>query len=613
MSEVYIPEAILAGQPKELSAEETEIILKYLKESICKIKCDDGKNGTGFFCNINNWESNIKVLITNNHVLNEEDILYGKKIKFSMNDDLISFVITLDESRKLYTDKNYDVTFIEIKKEDGLKKESFLDIDPEIFNDNPNELFRNKSILLLHYPKGTKMHFSQGSIKCINEDDFYNIRHLCNSSGGSSGGPLINALNFRIIGIHKGAPSDGKNYNLGTFLKGPINDFINKIKNNENKLGIKKEKVDIKNIEDNIENDLHTKENEKIENNQNFKIDYIDEIAIQYKIDKIKYSKDIQIFGDKFVENNKNLCRIIFNGNEYDLCSKININNKQLSNNIFEIKLKGINNIKDMRYMFNDCESLSYLPDISKWNTSQVTNMSYMFYNCKSLSSLPDISKWNTTNVSYMRGMFSGCKSLSSLPDISKWNTTNLKNIGGYFDADGMFCDCESLSSLPDISKWNTTNVSIMNEMFHGCKSLSSLPDISKWDTSNVTDMTDMFCECSLLSSLPDNSKWDTSNVTNMSGMFNACESLSSLPDISKWNTSNVTDMSYMFYGSSSLLSSLHNISKWNTNNVTDMKGMFSGCSSLPDISKWNTNNANNMNWIFSGCSSLTSLPNISK
>ena len=126
---------------------------------------------TGFFCNINNWELNLKVLITNNHILNKEAISYGQIIKFSMNNDSKNFEIILDKSRKLYTDKNYDITIVEMKKEDGLKKEYFLDIDTDIFNGIPNTLFRNKSILLLHYQKGTKMHYSQGIIKNINEDD----------------------------------------------------------------------------------------------------------------------------------------------------------------------------------------------------------------------------------------------------------------------------------------------------------------------------------------------------------------------------------------------------------------------------------------------------------
>ena len=46
--------------------------------------------------------------------------------------------------------------------------------------------------------------------------------------------------------------------------------------------------------------------------------------------------------------------------------------------------------------------------------------MSDMFSGCPSLLSLPDISKWNTNNVTNMYSMFNGCFSLSSIPDISK-------------------------------------------------------------------------------------------------------------------------------------------------------------------------------------------------
>ena len=34
--------------------------------------------------------------------------------------------------------------------------------------------------------------------------------------------------------------------------------------------------------------------------------------------------------------------------------------------------------------------------------------MSFMFYECSSLSSLPDISKWDTKNVTNMCSMFEG-------------------------------------------------------------------------------------------------------------------------------------------------------------------------------------------------------------
>ena len=75
--------------------------------------------------------------------------------------------------------------------------------------------------------------------------------------------------------------------------------------------------------------------------------------------------------------------------------------------------------VTSLNHMFYGCNSLKLLPDISKWNTSNVNNMNKMFNGCNSLISLPDISKWNTSNVNNMSGMFSGCNSLSSLPDIT--------------------------------------------------------------------------------------------------------------------------------------------------------------------------------------------------
>ena len=54
--------------------------------------------------------------------------------------------------------------------------------------------------------------------------------------------------------------------------------------------------------------------------------------------------------------------------------------------------------LTNMNYMFNNCASLLFLPDISKWNTRIVNNMSYIFNSCESLISLPDISKWMTVN-----------------------------------------------------------------------------------------------------------------------------------------------------------------------------------------------------------------------
>ncbi len=76
--------------------------------------------------------------------------------------------------------------------------------------------------------------------------------------------------------------------------------------------------------------------------------------------------------------------------------------------------------ITKMRDIFCHCGNLISLPDMSKWNISNVFDISCMFFGCKSLKSLPDISKWNTSNVTDMSRTFYCFSSLSSLPDISK-------------------------------------------------------------------------------------------------------------------------------------------------------------------------------------------------
>ena len=150
----------------------------------------------------------------------------------------------------------------------------------------------------------------------------------------------------------------------------------------------------------------------------------ISEINIIYDI---KGKNKIKIFGAEFVKNNKNLCKMIIDNKEYEITKEYKVKNN--SKNKLKIKLKGIDNVTNMSFMFSGCKSLLSLPDISKLNTNNITNMSLMFALCSSLSSLPDISKWNINNVTNISYMFCLCSSLSSLPDISKWNTSKVTNM----------------------------------------------------------------------------------------------------------------------------------------------------------------------------------------
>ena len=185
----------------------------------------------------------------------------------------------------------------------------------------------------------------------------------------------------------------------------------------------------------------------------------IDEITLKYKSTDYKKGDKIKLFGEIFVKNNKDKCKIVFNKTEYELVDYFELPEINNSKEI-EIKLKGVQNI---------------------------TNISGMFsYNYKILSS-PDISKWNTINITDMSRAFNGCFKLSGLSGISKWNTQNVTNFSE------IFANCEDIETLPDISNWNTEKATNMNKMFSGCIKLKSLPDISKWKTNNVTEMQSLF------------------------------------------------------------------------------------------------------------------------
>ena len=207
------------------------------------------------------------------------------------------------------------------------------------------------------------------------------------------------------------------------------------------------------------------------------------EIELIYNINnEDKKRGKIKIFGESFVNNYKNICKIKYENKKYDLNEEFNIKNIN-NNDILKIKLENILDISNMNNIFNNCNSLSSLTNLSKWDTINVNNMSFIFYNCYELKSLPDISKWNTENVINMTGLFgskynSDCKSkLKSIPDISKWNTSNVKYFGGCYK------NISSLSPLTnfEIKKMNENHESyILSGMFNNCESLSLLPDISK-------------------------------------------------------------------------------------------------------------------------------------
>ena len=148
--EKYIEEKGLENQPTAIPLKVIRTLEDISKTHICKIYCKDGKRGNGFFCNITNDWDVVPALMTNYHVLEPNDIQPGKTIEFSLDNDLKKIKILIDNERKTYSNKSYDVTIIEIKKDDNINRKSFFELDQQIFKENAYEIFRNCQIFLLH-------------------------------------------------------------------------------------------------------------------------------------------------------------------------------------------------------------------------------------------------------------------------------------------------------------------------------------------------------------------------------------------------------------------------------------------------------------------------------
>ena len=228
--------------------------------------------------------------------------------------------------------------------------------------------------------------------------------------------------------------------------------------------------------------------NEIININYNINTPNINELIINYKIDK--NIPKIKLFNQNFVYANKDKCHLIINGIKTELKEKYKITNFNEKN--LKVKLIGIKNIKNMNSMFQDCESLLTIPNLWQINTFRFTDFSYMFYGCTSLEELPDISKWNTFNAENFSYIFGYCPKLETIPDISKWNIMNVRNLSG------MFYYCTSLKTMPDISKWSTFKVQTVSYLFYWCTSLDlkEIKNISKWDTTSLLYVNQMIKGC---------------------------------------------------------------------------------------------------------------------
>ena len=326
-----VNEELLNANPIIISNECTKKILEQMKKNIGKIKIDN-KKGTGFFCKIPFPDKNnmIPVFITNNHVINN----INEEILIYIEEECQERKMLINNDRKIYMsdEKKYDITIFEIKEEDNIKH--YLELDEKIIDDvlnndyNKNDKYIDQTVYIIQYPEG-KLSVSYGLIQNRYEDKRYDFQHSCSTRSGSSGSPILNLNNNKIIGIHK---KGTKQYNIGAFLNEPIKEFINQNFNN---------KITISNYIENY-NDFHIYELELKHENKKYcdallKTEPSIEENISNKFtEQIKFNINMEnIFDNKKNEINNNLKnkinKDINNNISFDANNNINFD---INNNI---------------------------------------------------------------------------------------------------------------------------------------------------------------------------------------------------------------------------------------------------------------------------------------
>ena len=343
----------ISSSPEPIELESIEKTVEQMKKCVCRVYgCGEG---TGFFVQIPDDSDFMPVLITTNSLIGEDEIANAKEIKILINEEGKKREFEIDTKRKRYTNQKLDITILELAQRDGIN--NYLDLDDSIveclknkkeISSNFGEIYSGQSLYALNCPKGKHVFVSFSVPPKINK---YEILHKCNVKAGSSGAPLLLSKNQKVIGIHTSYDEENE-INKGLLIIYALNEFL--------KLNDKEMKI--------IRDDA-----------------FLNEMVIKYVVKEDDEEK-IKLFGSRFIENNKNKCKLIIRGKEQEIFEYLTLTNNMKKKGSVEITLKEIKTITNMSYMFgeetftNGCWSLSPTSNFSKWDTQKVTDMNSIFF-----------------------------------------------------------------------------------------------------------------------------------------------------------------------------------------------------------------------------------------
>ena len=427
-----IKEKALKDYPEPISLESTEIIIEQMKKFICKIILEDGTKASGFFCKIPfpSIDHLITVLITNNHVINEKLLYKGEKIELIINEESKTKNINLNNRIK-YTNEEYDITIIEIKQEYD-KIYNFLELDNNIITETSNIKYIKESIYIIQYPEG-KLSVSYGLLNNIQEEKKYNFCHLCSTKEGSSGSPILNLSNNKVIGIHKESSKKNFNYNVGLFLNFPLNQFI------EQNCYNKKYNDFISRLNGTFNLQLKPDKIDKIDLSKNDKENINFETINKAEIKELVF------------DGNKNISDLKLDNSKFEKLEKLYIALYGSTMNYEILKIFNFQKLKELYIILTDILDLSFL---EKTNFPKLEKL-YL-----SANTTLDINILSEININKLKVLSLECKEISDITILEKVKFKKLEKF---------ILNCFSFPTKFDINILQKVNFNLLNELILNC------------------------------------------------------------------------------------------------------------------------------------------------
>lgn len=178
--------------------------VKYAK-SVCKIEVRNKKTkegvktavGTGFLL------SN-KILMTNNHVIANEDDARNSILYFNYEEDIngkkeVPVTYKLEVDALFWTNTQYDFTIVKVKDEKDvpLSNWGYLDIELDQYADEPSA---KNHVTIIQHPRGGYKQIALNENQITEVESPY-LLYRTDTEQGSSGSPVFND-NWKVIGLH---------------------------------------------------------------------------------------------------------------------------------------------------------------------------------------------------------------------------------------------------------------------------------------------------------------------------------------------------------------------------------------------------------------------------